>query len=244
MKKKKILENMKRILLIILCTITLFFSMPKKSEAGIITDFVDLLLKVPDGVMRLLNDFFGDSSSSFKLKLNLKGWSSDTVGSIYNFEVTPYDIFTSGLEYQVPKNGDGDLDDTKYVKLPVLDVNFFRDNSSTANYSKGSAGILRPVVSNVYKSLRNLVLVMMMVVLLYIGIRIVISTAVTDQVKYKQWLVDWLVGICLLLLMQYIMSFIMNVNEIIVEMLGDNKESYYYISLSKLGSRSRRIRLG
>lgn len=235
MKKKKILENLKRILLIILCTITLFFSMPKKSEAGIITDFVDLLLKIPDGVMRLLNDFFGDSASDFKMKLNLTGVSSDTVGSIYNFEVTPYDIFTSGLEYQVPIDGDGNIGDTKYVKLPILDVNFFRDSSSIKNYSKGSAGILRPVVSNVYKSLRNIVLVMMMVVLIYIGIRIVISTAVSDQVKYKQWLVDWLVGICLLLLMQYIMSFLMNVNEIILEMLGDNKESYYYISLSSLG---------
>ena len=76
---------------------------------------------------------------------------------------------------------------------------------------------------------------MMMVVLLYVGIRIVVSTAVTDQVKYKQWLVDWVVGICLLIIMQYIMSFLMNVNEMIVEMLGENRESSYYISLSKLG---------
>ena len=76
---------------------------------------------------------------------------------------------------------------------------------------------------------------MMMVVLLYVGIRIVVSTAVTDQVKYKQWLVDWVVGICLLIIMQYIMSFLMNVNEMIVEMLGENRESSYYMSLSKLG---------
>ncbi len=235
MKKKKFLENMKRILLIILCIITLFFSMPKKTEAGTIEDFVNLMLKIPDAVMRLFNDISGESISNFKIKLNLKGWSSDTKGSVYNFDVTPYDIFTSGLVYQRAADFDGNLGDEKYIRIPVLDINFFRDDTEIQNYANSSANILKPVVSNVYKSLRNLVLVMMMVVLLYVGIRIVVSTAVTDQVKYKQWLVDWVVGICLLIIMQYIMSFLMNVNEMIVEMLGENRESSYYISLSKLG---------
>ena len=235
MKKKKFLEHMKRILLIILCIITLFFSMPKKTEAGTIEDFVNLMLKIPDAVMRLFNDISGESISNFKIKLNLKGWSSDTKGSVYNFDVTPYDIFTSGLVYQRAADFDGNLGDEKYIRIPVLDINFFRDDTEIQNYANSSANILKPVVSNVYKSLRNLVLVMMMVVLLYVGIRIVVSTAVTDQVKYKQWLVDWVVGICLLIIMQYIMSFLMNVNEMIVEMLGENRESSYYISLSKLG---------
>ena len=235
MRKKKFLENMKRILLIILCIITLFFSMPKKTEAGTIEDFVNLMLKIPDAVMRLFNDISGESISNFKIKLNLKGWSSDTKGSVYNFDVTPYDIFTSGLVYQRAADFDGNLGDEKYIRIPVLDINFFRDDTEIQNYANSSANILKPVVSNVYKSLRNLVLVMMMVVLLYVGIRIVVSTAVTDQVKYKQWLVDWGVGICLLIIMQYIMSFLMNVNEMIVEMLGENRESSYYISLSKLG---------
>lgn len=235
MKKKKFLEKMKRILLIILCIITLFFSMPKKTEAGTIEDFVNLMLKIPDAVMRLFNDISGESISNFKIKLNLKGWSSDTKGSVYNFDVTPYDIFTSGLVYQRAADFDGNLGDEKYIRIPVLDINFFRDDTEIQNYANSSANILKPVVSNVYKSLRNLVLVMMMVVLLYVGIRIVVSTAVTDQVKYKQWLVDWVVGICLLIIMQYIMSFLMNVNEMIVEMLGENRESSYYMSLSKLG---------
>lgn len=236
MKKKKFFKNMKRILLIMLCTITLFFSMPKKTNAGVVENFVDLMFKIPDFVMRLFNDISGESISNFKLKLNFKGIGSGTKGAIYNFDVTPYDIFTSGLVYQRATDLDGNLGDEKYVRIPVLDINFFRDDTKIANYSNSSANILRPVVSNVYKSLRNLVLVMMMVVLLYVGIRIVVSTAVTDQVKYKQWLVDWVVGICLLLIMQYVMSFLMNVNEMIVKMLGDNKESSYYISLSKLGA--------
>ena len=107
MKKKKFFKNMKRILLIMLCTITLFFSMPKKTNAGVIENFIDLMLKIPDAVMRLFNDISGESISNFKLKLNLRGVGSGTKGAIYNFDVTPYDIFTSGLVYQRATDLDG-----------------------------------------------------------------------------------------------------------------------------------------
>lgn len=232
MKKNINFSKFKKIILVILCSITLFFSMPVKSKADFWESLVDVVLKLPDAVMRILNNqISGQPVTKFKINLNLKGWDDETRGSIYNFEITPYDIFTSGLEAEYTDR-DGNVVGT-YTKIPLLDINFFdKDNE---NVAKDSANILRPVIANIYKSLRNLVLVLMMVILLYVGIRIIVSTAVTDQVKYKQWLMDWVVGICLLLLMQYIMSFLMNVNEIVLEMLGDNKEASYYISLSKLG---------
>ena len=235
MKKKKIFNKLKKMLIAIVCSFTLIFSMPVKSEATIVQEFLDVLLRIPDGIMWLLNIGVAGIPEATKseLKLNLKGVGSETVGRVYNFELTPYDVFTSGLEYEL-KDKDGNVID-KREKLPLLDINFFEKDFTMAK-SKNSANILRPVVSNIYKSLRNLVLIMMMVVLIYIGIRIVVSTAVTDQAKYKQWLVDWVVGICLLLIMQYIMSFLMNVNQTVLEMLGDSKGIEYYISLSELGS--------
>ena len=42
-------------------------------------------------------------------------------------------------------------------------------------------------------------------VLIYIGIRIIISSASQDKAKYKQRLIDWLVAFCLLFFMHYIM---------------------------------------
>lgn len=239
MKKRKFLDKCKKILIIIMCSITLFFSMPVRSEANVLVNVVNVFLIIPDGIMYLLNNFVsGTGVSKTHLDLNLKGvdMTSGTIGNIYNFEVTPYDIFTSGLTYHTPIDESGTQSEEEYIRIPILDINFFRaDSTDTENYGNTSAYMLGPVVSSVYKSLRNLVLVLMLVVLVYIGIRIVIASAVSDQVKYKQWLVDWLVGICLLLLMQYIMSFLMNVNEIIVRMIGDNEDVPYYISISSLG---------
>lgn len=72
---------------------------------------------------------------------------------------------------------------------------------------KSTANELRATVSNWYKILRDLSLVALLSVLVYIGIRIIISSTSQDKAKYKQMLVDWIVAICLLFVMQYIMSF-------------------------------------
>lgn len=66
---------------------------------------------------------------------------------------------------------------------------------------------LRPVISNWYSVLRNISLVALLSVLVYIGIRIIISSTAGDKSKYKQMLLDWIVAICLLFTMQYIMTF-------------------------------------
>ena len=62
-------------------------------------------------------------------------------------------------------------------------------------------------ISKWYVSIRNIALVCMMIVLLYIGIRMLISTLASDKAKYRQMLQDWLVGVVILFLMHYIMAF-------------------------------------
>ena len=57
----------------------------------------------------------------------------------------------------------------------------------------------------------------MLSILVYIGIRIVLSTVASDKAKYLQMLKDWFIGLCLLFLMHYIMAF----SVMIVEKLTD-----------------------
>ena len=70
-----------------------------------------------------------------------------------------------------------------------------------------TAAELRNVVSKWYNSLRNIAVVLMLSILLYIGIRMLLSTLASDKAKYKQMLMDWLIGMCLLFFMHYIMAF-------------------------------------
>lgn len=284
MKKIKVFkfkEKLKKILITVICIITVFFSMPVKSsaDAGILESIGSFILLVPDGIQLLLNSFVSDETEDMKffIRLSITDYDAkifaNSAGSLYNIEVTPYDIFTSGTptvygkyveangdasdainnfseSIESSKNGTGDMSSVvqagrdaqdavsnlesmdigefttkSLVKMPLLDANFFKKSTGD---SSNSADILRPIVAGVYKNLRNFVLVIMLLILLYIGIRIIISSAVAEQVKYKQYLVNWVVGICLIFLMQYIMSAIMYTTKIVNDMLVTSADGETY----------------
>ena len=66
---------------------------------------------------------------------------------------------------------------------------------------------LRSIIAKWYVALRIIAIVGMMTVLVYTGIKILISSTASDKAKYKQLLGDWLVGMVLLFTMHYIMVF-------------------------------------
>ena len=84
-------------------------------------------------------------------------------------------------------------------------------NTSTADADEnkiyGISYILQDTISKWYFNLRIIAIVGMMSVLVYIGIRITISSASEQKAKYKELLKDWLVGMVLLFSMHYIMNF-------------------------------------
>ena len=107
MKKIKVFkfkEKLKKILITVICIITVFFSMPVKSsaDAGILESIGSFILLVPDGIQLLLNSFVSDETEDMKffIRLSITDYDAkifaNSAGSLYNIEVTPYDIFTSG----------------------------------------------------------------------------------------------------------------------------------------------------
>ena len=104
-------------------------------------------------------------------------------------------------------------------EIPLTDVDFFNptenqiieykdDEGNTQKIELHStAGELQKTISSWYQILRDIAIVASLSILVYIGIRILISSTSNDKAKYKQMIVDWLVALCLLFVMQYIMSF-------------------------------------
>lgn len=105
-----------------------------------------------------------------------------------------------------------------------LDINFI--NPNTAKFGENSsAAKLQVVIAQWYVALRNLAIVGLLSVLVYVGIRIIISSSSNDKAKYKQMLMDWLIALCLLFFLHYIMSFIVTMTESIVEAIGGNGQN-------------------
>ncbi len=85
---------------------------------------------------------------------------------------------------------------------------FYKNNGKEIVTSKqNTAHNLQETISKWYVSIRNIVLVLMMSVLLYIGIRMLLSSVSSEKAKYKQMLTDWVVSVCLIFFMHYIMAF-------------------------------------
>lgn len=69
-------------------------------------------------------------------------------------------------------------------------------------------------ISKWYIALRTIALVGLLSVLLYIGIRIILSSSsANDKAKYKNMLKDWIVAICILFTLHYIMAFMLDMTE-------------------------------
>lgn len=229
--KRSIFSKLKKALVVMIIFITIVIAMPKKSCAldagGILSDFVNLVLHIPDGAMGIVDDYFGDTRSQNKFTwepVNLKGVSGG--GYIYNFILSPYEILSSG-SYDVDSSGN------YHTQIGWFDINFFSDKKITSETEVSSA-ILAPVIGNIYRIIRNSCMVLMLLVILYIGIKIVISSIAEQQAKYKRFLVDWLVGFALLFMMHYIMSGIVNLNTFIVGLLSNEEGDAYYIGFPEL----------
>lgn len=126
-------------------------------------------------------------------------------------------------------------------KFMIMDPNIFKQNTAT-NYDeyyddnildpsyKGSAKSLDSVttgkkslsnaISIWYNSLVILAATGLLSVLVYVGIRIILSSASQDRAKYKNMLKDWLVAMCLLFAMHFIMVAILNITSLITSAIS------------------------
>ncbi|MBQ6992636.1 MAG: hypothetical protein IJN50_07045 [Clostridia bacterium] len=87
-----------------------------------------------------------------------------------------------------------------------------------------TAAILRDTITKWYYAIRNLALVGLLSVLVYVGIRIIISSSTTEKAKYKAMITDWLVAICLVMVLHYIMVFAITLVEKITVAVSSSNE--------------------
>lgn len=103
-------------------------------------------------------------------------------------------------------------------KIPIIDVNFFKDRDGKDNIIMK----LKNSIAGWYYAIRNLAIIISLLVLIYIGIRMAISTVAEDKAKYKNMLTDWIVGFITIFLLHYIIIATIYVNEALIGVLKPN----------------------
>ena len=105
-------------------------------------------------------------------------------------------------------------------KLALLDADYFSTDSNSATIGNEEYSLtnqLKHTIASWYKAFRLISIVGLLSVLVYLGIRIIISAAASDKAKYKSMFADWVVALCLIFFLHYIMAF---TNTMVNQVLG------------------------
>lgn len=137
-----------------------------------------------------------------------------------------------------------------FNRVPILNANIFETASVEYDANKTEqetdadkiakndeiVPIIRNAVAKWYYILRLIAIAFMLLVLIFVGIKMALSTVASEKAVYKQMLIDWVAGMIIVFTIHYIMISIFAINDAIVNGLqallaGNNEiqlEEYQY----------------
>ncbi len=145
--------------------------------------------------------------------------------------------------------------------IAALDVNFLNPNeyaaitdtehagstkiASNAEQASQSAagGVLQQTISDWYISFRNIAIVGLLSVLVYLGIRILISSTATDKAKYKESLQSWVVALCLVFFIHFIMSGLLMITDKFTDLISPSIDDGITVQIDDIKFRTNIIGL-
>lgn len=133
--------------------------------------------------------------------------SSNFLGTIQypNIPYTPEEIFSG--------------------KIDLLSIDFISGKNYEGNQNENSGWMsIRGVISQWYQILVRVGIIGLLSVLLYTGIKIMISANANDKAKYKEWIGNWFIAVAILFAMHYMMAFIISVTGEFSKLLGQASE--------------------
>ena len=152
-------------------------------------------------------------------------------------------------------NGEGDPIIIDRVTLESWDESH-QDNHVAAYYyfegingdeirtsKQSSSATLSRVISRWYYTIRNISIVVLMLILLYVGIRMLLTSIASEKSKYKKMLGDWVVAICLVFVLHYIMVFAVNLNDNIISVMRTVTSQDFYVHLIQIDNSPKSDRL-
>ena len=114
-------------------------------------------------------------------------------------------------------------------------LTFFSDGSSGATNEYISGGIAEGI-NDFSKLFTSLAIIAYFIILIYMGIKILLSATADRRAKYKELLLYWVEGIAILFFFPYVIKYTIVLNDAFVKFIYDNIPSSYTITGANGGS--------
>ena len=111
------------------------------------------------------------------------------------------------------------LSDIFFNQIELVKIDFFSTSTD------GTINKLRDNVAVWYVAIRNLSAIALAIILLYVGIRMAISSVAEDKAKYKKMLANWVVSLALLFTLHFIMEGVIAINNALVNIMYNSTKT-------------------
>lgn len=127
------------------------------------------------------------------------------------------------------------IDKLVFDQYSRVQLTFFKNDfkvfANNGNYNSSTppnpwlSGALEPL-GNIFTLFRNIALVVYMIILVYLGIRVLLLSTAERNAKYKEILVDWVKGIAIIFLFPYVIRYTILLNHGLVTYIAEKSKDF------------------
>ena len=189
---------------------------------GIANESADSLLN--DG-KTVANAEGGSSKHKVSPEPSMGGATASALAKLLNIIPTLISALLRSVVNSQQISGSGTMEytiqDLLSGKYDLFSIDFF----GNANETEKLNGKLTQTIIVWYSAIRNLAVGLTLLVLVYVGIRMAISTVADEKAKYQKMLINWIKGFCLIFVLIYIVTFAINVSNALVELIPKSSDN-------------------
>ena len=167
----------------------------------------------------------GSSKHKVSPEPSMGGATASAVAKLINIIPTLVSSLLNSVVNSQQINGSGTLEftiqDLLEGKYDMFSIDFF----GNVNETKKVTGMLTQNIVIWYSAMRNLTIGITLLVLVYVGIRMAISTVADEKAKYQKMLIAWVKGFCMIFVLIYIIMIAINISNGIVELVPKSTEN-------------------
>ena len=196
---------------------------------GILLEPVFALINfVADAVMSNLDTIMTEGDASFS---SVAGLGIMQENAVPQQSGKTYETYTVDME-KLNVVGDVQYPNIRYTpeeiflgKIDLLSIDFISGKNYEGDTNQSSGWLeIRKVISQWYQVLRMVAIIGLLSVLIYTGIKVMISANAKDKAKYKEWIMNWLMAAAILFSMHIIMAFIVSVTGEFSKLIGNSSK--------------------
>ena len=118
------------------------------------------------------------------------------------------------------------MEDLIFNHYPETQISFFKGDSNTTDDSgSGIIAALSGTISTWYSIFRKIAVVVYLILLVYMGVRIMLSSTGKNMVMYKNLFMYWCIGVAILFLYPYVMKYTIELNNTFVKLIENSKST-------------------